>query len=78
MYVKNIDGEILVISLHVDDLLLLRSSSKQIENFKKEMREVFEMTNLRRTIFFIGIQVYQNQNEIFLYKEKMKISSQEV
>lgn len=41
LYIKNVDEEILVVSLYVDDLLVTRIS---IEKFKEEMKYAFEMT----------------------------------
>ena len=34
------------------------------------MKDAFEMTDLGRMTFFLGMQVYQKQNEIFLCQEK--------
>ncbi|RVW62393.1 Retrovirus-related Pol polyprotein from transposon RE1 [Vitis vinifera] len=48
--------ETLVVSLYVDDLLVTGSSMKQIDNFKKEMKDVFEMTDLGRMTFFLGME----------------------
>ncbi|XP_059592560.1 uncharacterized mitochondrial protein AtMg00810-like [Vitis vinifera] len=60
----------LVVSLYVDDLLVTGSSMEQINNFKKEMKDVFEMTNLGRMTFFLGMEVQQKQNEIFICQQK--------
>ena len=69
-YIKKVDDEILVVSLYVDDLLVTGSSKKLIDKFKEEMKDAFEMTDLGRMIFFLGMQVQQKQNEIFVCQEK--------
>ena len=46
-----------MVSLYVDDLLVIGSSMEQINNFKKEMKDVFEMTDLGRMTFFLGMEV---------------------
>ena len=70
LYVKKTDGEMLVVSLYVDDLLVSGSSGEHIDKFKEEMKDAFEMTDLGRMTFFLGMQVDQKQNEIFLCQEK--------
>ncbi|RVW69919.1 Copia protein [Vitis vinifera] len=65
--------ETLVVSLYVDDLLVIGSSMEQIDNFKKEMKDVFEMIDLGRMTFFLGMKMEEcnpsatpmNQNEKF-------------
>ena len=66
LYIKKVDDEILVVFLYVDDLLVRGSSKELIDKFKEEMKDVFEMTDLGRMTFFLGMQVHQKQNEIFL------------
>ena len=78
LYIKKVDDEILVVSLYVDDLLVTGSSKKLIDKFKEEMKDAFEMTNLERRTFFLGMQVQQKQNEICVPRKICKGSPQEV
>jgi len=41
-----------------------------IDKFKEEMEHVFEMTYLRKMTLYLGMQVQQKQNEIFMCQEK--------
>ncbi|XP_022635866.1 uncharacterized protein LOC111241511 [Vigna radiata var. radiata] len=41
-----------------------------IDKFKEEMENVFEMTGLGKMTFFLGMQVHQKNNEIFVCQEK--------
>ncbi|KAL8145697.1 hypothetical protein AgCh_003733 [Apium graveolens] len=46
---------------------------KQLESddrFKEEMKAVFEMTDLGKMTFFLGMDVQQNTNEIFICQKK--------
>lgn len=70
LYIRKAYDEILVVSLYVDDLLVTGSSVEHIENFKKKMKDVFEMTDLGRMTFFLGMEVQQKQNEIFICQQK--------
>ncbi|XP_071916242.1 uncharacterized mitochondrial protein AtMg00810-like [Coffea arabica] len=70
LYIKKVDGEIVVISLYVDDLLVTGSSKELIDKFKKEMEDVFEMTDIGMMSFFLGMEIQQKQNEVFLCQQK--------
>ena len=70
LYIKKVDDEILVVSLYVDELFVTESSKELIDKFKEEMKDAFEMTDLGRMTFFLGMQVQQKQNEIFVCQEK--------
>jgi len=66
-----IDDEMLVVSLYVDDdLLVTRRSKELINKFKEEMKDVFEMIDLGKMAFFHGMQVHQKQYEIFVCQHK--------
>jgi hypothetical protein len=55
LYIKEVYGQILVVSLYIDDLLIKGSNKELIDKFKEEMKVVFEMINLRRMTFFFGM-----------------------
>ena len=73
LYVKKTDGQILVVSLYVDDLLVSGSSEEHIDKFKEEMKDVFEMTDLGRMTFFLGMQVYKNKMKYFFARKNMQM-----
>jgi hypothetical protein len=66
LYLRKINDELLVVSLYVDDLLVTGSNMEQIDVFKREIKNVFEMTDLGKMTFFLGMEVQQKQNEIFI------------
>jgi hypothetical protein len=41
LYLRKVNDELLVVSLYVDDLLVIGSNMKQIDVFKREMKDVF-------------------------------------
>jgi hypothetical protein len=55
-----------MVSLYVDDLLVTKSNMKQIDVFKREKEDVFEMTDMGKMTFFLGMEVKQKENEIFI------------
>jgi hypothetical protein len=41
-----------------------------IEDFKQEMMHVFYMTNLGLMTYFLGMEVRQSQNKVFICQKK--------
>ena len=46
---------LLYLYIYVDDLLVTGSSMEQIDTFKREMKDAFEMTDLEKMTFFPGM-----------------------
>lgn len=70
LYVKHVGADILIISLYVDDLLVTGSNLALVEEFKQEMKDVFEMTDLGLMTYFLGMEITQKKNEIFICQKK--------
>ena len=70
LYIKKIEEDILIVSLYVDDLLVTGSNARFVNKFKAEMEQVFEMTDLGEMSYFLGMEVHQKQNEIFICQQK--------
>ncbi|KAJ8747058.1 hypothetical protein K2173_013156 [Erythroxylum novogranatense] len=43
-----------------------RNNMELIEEFKQEMKQVFEMTDLGLMSYFLGMEIKQSTNEVFL------------
>ena len=52
-------GNIFIICLYVDDLILLAIMKQCLNFFKKSMMKEFEMTDLGLMRFFLGVEVTQ-------------------
>ena len=61
LYMQCLNSKILIVSLYVDDLLVTGSNVAFIEEFKKNMMKVFEMTYYREMAFFLGMEVKQDE-----------------
>jgi len=67
LYAKeNKDGEIMYVCLYVDDLIFTGSNLRMFEEFKERMIEKFEMTDLGLMSYYLGIEVKQSEEGIFL------------
>ncbi|XP_052308549.1 uncharacterized mitochondrial protein AtMg00810-like [Populus trichocarpa] len=70
LYVKGADANLIIVSVYVDDLLVTGSNKTQIEEFKAEMFDVFEMTDLGLMSYFLGMEVKQSDDGIFICQQK--------
>ena len=66
LYLKRTTDTILIVGVYVDDLLVTGSSSSVIDDFKAEMTREFDMTNLGSLSSYLGIEVKQSKDFIFL------------
>jgi hypothetical protein len=64
LYVKGTDANLIIVSVYVDDLLVTGSDKTLIEEFKAEMLNVFEMTDLGLMSYFLGMEVKQSGMEV--------------
>jgi len=71
LYVKACgNGKKLIVSLYVDDLLVTGDDIQEIDKFKMSMLQVFEMTDLGVMNYFLGMEVHQSNDGIFISQRK--------
>ncbi|KAF5476385.1 hypothetical protein F2P56_008108 [Juglans regia] len=54
----------------IDDLIFTGNDGVMFKEFKKSMMVEFEMSGLGMMHYFLGIEVVQSANEIFIYQKK--------
>jgi hypothetical protein len=64
------DSDLLIISMYVDDLILTGNNSSMVKGFKESMMRTFDMTDLGKMRHFLGIEVTQNEQGIFLCQQR--------
>jgi len=70
LYIKTFDNEdILIVCLYVDDLIFTGSNPSLFEEFKKVMSYEFEMTDLGLMSYYLGLEVKQLEEGIFISQE---------
>ena len=65
LYFKVMDNEPVILLLYVDDLFLT-GNEKQISKCKKKLAAEFEMKDLGLVHYFLGLEIWQSLEEIFL------------
>jgi len=64
------NDDFLLVSLYVDDLLVTGSSTQSITDFREKMKKVFEMNDLGKMTYFLGMEVNQSSQGIFVSQKK--------
>ncbi|GAU22946.1 hypothetical protein TSUD_326740 [Trifolium subterraneum] len=62
--------KLIIVSLYVDDLIFTRNDQELFDKFKHSMKKIFAMTDLGRMRYFLGIEVLQIDNGIFICQQK--------
>ena len=59
-------GKLVVISLYVDDLMITGEDSSIVQEFTMEMMKEFDMSDLGEMKYFLGLEITQTSEGIFL------------
>ena len=66
LYLKQAGMDTLTVGVYVDDLIVTGSSTEVIVTFKEEMKKRFEMSDLGSLSSYLGLEVRQDNDYIFL------------
>lgn len=64
------DGGMIIISLYVDDLILTGNNADMITGFKASMTREFDMTDLGKLSYFLGVEITQSDAGILMCQSK--------
>eukprot|EP00253_Pinus_taeda_P031088 PITA_31088 len=70
IYTKKEGKSLIILVLYVDDLILTGSDPNLINHLKSSLNKKFEMTDLGHLHYFLGLQVLQSKEGIFLSQSK--------
>ncbi|EOY09250.1 Uncharacterized protein TCM_024658 [Theobroma cacao] len=71
LYVKSSLGKIqLIVSVYVDDLLIIGSNKTDLKSFKNKMKSEFDMSELGEMSYFLGLEIQQRSEFICLHQKK--------
>ena len=60
----------MIVCLYVDDIIFTGNNPCMFNDFKKVMTKEFEMTDIGEMSYFLGVEVKQNQEGIFMSQKK--------
>nr|GEU71640.1 hypothetical protein [Tanacetum cinerariifolium] len=70
LFVKRRKGDILLVQIYVDDIIFGATNKGLCKSFEKLMKDRFQMSSMRELTFFLGLQVKQKKDGIFISHDK--------
>nr|GEX22161.1 uncharacterized mitochondrial protein AtMg00810-like [Tanacetum cinerariifolium] len=70
LFIKRHKDDILLVQVYVDDIIFGLTKKELCNAFEKMMHEKFQMSFMGELTFFLGLQVKQKQDGIFISQEK--------
>ncbi len=60
------DGKVVILKLYVGDLIITKNNTSKINWIKEQLESRFEMTNLRKYKFYLGVEFLMMEKGIFM------------
>nr|GEV28904.1 putative ribonuclease H-like domain-containing protein [Tanacetum cinerariifolium] len=70
LFIKRQKGNILLVQIYVDDIIFGATNKDLCKSFEKLMKDKFQMSSIGELTFFLGLQVKQKKDEIFISQDK--------
>nr|GEV40115.1 hypothetical protein [Tanacetum cinerariifolium] len=70
LIIKRQKGDILLVQIYVDDIIFGSTNNDLCKSFKKLMKDKFQMSSMGELTFFLGLQVKQKKDGIFISQDK--------
>nr|GEY43113.1 hypothetical protein [Tanacetum cinerariifolium] len=70
LFIRRHKGDILLVQVYVDDIIFGSTKKELCNTFEKMMHEKLQMSSMGELTFFLGLQVKQKQDGIFISQDK--------
>ncbi|KAK8926656.1 hypothetical protein KSP39_PZI018977 [Platanthera zijinensis] len=70
LFLREVKGKILLVQIYVDDIIFGSTDNNLCKKFSKLMQGKFEMSSMGELKYFLGLQVKQSEDEIFISQTK--------
>ncbi|GJX38220.1 putative ribonuclease H-like domain-containing protein [Tanacetum coccineum] len=70
LFIKKQKGDILLVQVYVDDIIFGSINKELCTAFEKLMKDKFQMSSMGELTFFLGLQVQQKEDGIFISQDK--------
>ncbi|GKB63466.1 putative ribonuclease H-like domain-containing protein [Tanacetum coccineum] len=70
LFIKRVKGDILLVQVYVDDIIYGSTKKSLYTDFKQIMYKRFQMSSMGELTFFLGLQVKQKEDGIFISQDK--------
>ncbi|GKD68143.1 putative ribonuclease H-like domain-containing protein, partial [Tanacetum coccineum] len=73
LFIKKDKGDILLMQVYVDDIIFGSTKKYLCVEFEQMMHKRFQMSSMGELTFFLGLQVTQKDDEIFINQDKYMV-----
>ncbi|GJT00224.1 putative ribonuclease H-like domain-containing protein [Tanacetum coccineum] len=70
LFIKRLKGDILLVQVYVDDIIFSSTKKSLCDEFEQIMHNRFQMSSMGELTFFLGLQVKQKEDGIFISQDK--------
>ncbi|GJT97120.1 putative ribonuclease H-like domain-containing protein [Tanacetum coccineum] len=70
LFIKRVKGDTLLVQVYVDDIIFGSTRKEMCTEFEKIMHKKFQMSSIGELTFFLGLQVTQKDDGIFISQDK--------
>nr|GEV94293.1 hypothetical protein [Tanacetum cinerariifolium] len=70
LFIKKQKGHILLVQIYVDDIIFGATNKDLCRSFEKLMKDKFQISSMGELTFFLGLQVKQKEDGIFISQDK--------
>ncbi|GKB46471.1 putative ribonuclease H-like domain-containing protein, partial [Tanacetum coccineum] len=70
LFIKKDKGDILLLQVYVDDIIFGSTNKSLCDEFEQMMHKKFQMSSMGELTFFLGLQVQQKKDRIFIRQDK--------
>ncbi|GJX01218.1 putative ribonuclease H-like domain-containing protein [Tanacetum coccineum] len=70
LFIKRHKGDILLVQVYVDDIIFGSTKKELCNAFEKLLHKKFQMSSMGELTFFLGLQVQQKKDGIFISQDK--------
>ncbi|GKB31421.1 putative ribonuclease H-like domain-containing protein, partial [Tanacetum coccineum] len=70
LFIKKDKGDILLVQVYVDDIIFGSTKKSLCLEFEQIMHKRFQMSSMRELTFFLGLQIQQKNDGIFISQDK--------
>nr|GFA35145.1 putative ribonuclease H-like domain-containing protein [Tanacetum cinerariifolium] len=70
LFIKKQQKDILLVQIYVDDIIFGATNKALCQSFEKLMKDKFQMSSIGELTFFLGLQVKQKKEGIFISQDK--------
>ncbi|GKC79697.1 putative ribonuclease H-like domain-containing protein, partial [Tanacetum coccineum] len=75
LFIKRDQGDIMIVHVYVDDIIFGSTRKKLCIEFEKMIHKKFQMSSMGELTFFLGLQVKQKEDGIFISQDKFQVNT---